>query len=160
MRSYGDNFVLTRPECCCYVCSASRCKQLGPYYFIHRISQFFFLSLWRSLKQNFFKHIQQKNANTVLSIVSFLARIFGILALVLIGWLAKSICIKAVFCFTLLCICFVIPLNLVWLCTDKKLIKDEGVWEWIYNWTGFACYLDERQLVHLCYNTDWLYKYL
>ncbi len=35
----------------------------------------------------FFKHIQQKNANTVLSIVSFLARIFGILALVLIvGW--------------------------------------------------------------------------
>ncbi len=71
----------------------------------------------------FFKHIQQKNANTVLSIVSFLARIFGILALVLIGWLANNV--EAAFCFALLCICFVIPLNLAWLYTDKKLIKDE-----------------------------------
>ncbi|WP_375619701.1 MFS transporter [Bartonella sp. TS25HLJMH] len=75
----------------------------------------------------FFKHIQQKNANTVLSIVSFLARIFGILALVLIGWLANNVCIEAAFCFTLLCICLIIPLNLAWLYTDKKLIKDEEV---------------------------------
>lgn len=74
----------------------------------------------------FFKHIQQKNANTVLSIVSFLARIFGILALVLIGWLASNIGIEAAFCFALLCICLVIPLNLAWLYTDKKLIKGEG----------------------------------
>ncbi|USP02742.1 hypothetical protein [Bartonella taylorii] len=75
----------------------------------------------------FFKHIQQKNANTVLSIVSFLARIFGILALVLIGWLANNVCIEAAFCFALLCICLIIPLNLAWLYTDKKLIKNEEV---------------------------------
>ncbi len=71
----------------------------------------------------FFKHIQQNNANTVLSVVSFLARIFGILALVLISWLANNICIEAAFCFALICICLIIPLNLAWLYTDKKLIK-------------------------------------
>ncbi|WP_246257323.1 hypothetical protein [Bartonella gabonensis] len=78
-------------------------------------------------ESEFFKHIQQKNANTVLSIVSFLARIFGILALVLIGWLSSNIGIEAAFCCALLCICLVISLNLAWLYIDKKLIKDKGV---------------------------------
>ncbi|WP_375695941.1 hypothetical protein [Bartonella sp. AC67GZZY] len=71
----------------------------------------------------FFKHTQQKNANTVLSIVSFLACIFSILALVLIGWLANNVCIEAAFYFALVCICLIILLNLAWLYTDKKLIK-------------------------------------
>ncbi|WP_273754835.1 hypothetical protein [Bartonella sp. MM73XJBT.G] len=115
--------MFTGLECYCYACFASRCKQLGSPYFIHRISQFFSVPLTQ-FEAEFLKHIQQKNANTVLSIVSFLARILGILALVLIGWLANNVCIEAAFCFALLCICLIIPLNLAWFYTDKKLIKD------------------------------------
>lgn len=63
----------------------------------------------------FFKHLNNNNSNTVLSIVSLLARVFGIVSLLIIGVMAESLPLSSAFVFSFICILSVIPVTIAWI---------------------------------------------
>jgi len=77
----------------------------------------------------FFKHLNNNNnSNTVLSIVSLLARVFGIVSLLIIGVMAKSLPLSSAFVFSFICILSVIPVTIAWIrYIDKNEENKDGI---------------------------------
>lgn len=77
----------------------------------------------------FFKHLKNNNnSNTVLSIVSLLARVFGIVSLLIIGVMAKSLPLSSAFVFSFICILSVIPVTIAWIrYIDKNEENKDGI---------------------------------
>ncbi|ALX97301.1 MFS transporter [Serratia fonticola] len=74
----------------------------------------------------FFKCLNNNNSNTVLSIVSLLARVFGIVSLLIIGVMAESLPLSSAFVFSLICILSVIPITIAWIRYINKIEEGKG----------------------------------
>lgn len=75
----------------------------------------------------YFKYLDKKNSNTVLSIISLIARIFGIVSLGIIGLLSSSFGLTSAFAFSLCCIIGIIPITIMWTLYNRNYSKNEKI---------------------------------
>lgn len=95
---------------------------------IFTMSHSFFSVPMSQFDSELFKHLNNNNSNTVLSIVSLLARVFGIVSLLIMGVMAKSLPLSSAFVFSFICILSVIPVTIAWIrYFDKNEENKDGI---------------------------------
>ncbi|QGY30393.1 MFS transporter [Pantoea cypripedii] len=87
----------------------------------------FFSVPMSQFESEYFKYLDKKNSNTVLSIISLMARIFGIISLGIIGLLSDNFGLTSVFAFSFVCIAGIVPITIMWMSYNSKLSQSEEI---------------------------------